>query len=1023
MHHYFEAITNLKGDALVGYAVRLVDPATGNSISLFSDNNGTPIINVSGTADTAFVDNDGDVSFYVNPGTYDLDIYAPDAATFYKRVENVPMGLNTITLASGSAVSTIVQLQAISAPVNGQEATLTDPNRAGRFIFSSSNLSTQVTADPNQGIYVAPSSDTTGASGAWVRKFDTSANVKWFGAVGDGVTDDVTAINQAIVTCGALTVGSLFFPSATYIATTPVLVPSNVSNFEMYALGIGGATISSPTTALTQVLSLAGDHILVRGLRIYLSDVTASSSWNVELTGTNVTMFGCILESPEGRSGTVMYARAGADNFTMAYCETKGSNGFNIFTAKNHKYICNKFVERATGGDDAIAIKAIYGQGDSVAENILIANNYFENTAGFVSIGSEIGRSAAADSTYSSIARGIQVIGNRGKNCTAIAYIKPGGIQNYWDGTVDSVDISDNYLEDLTGAKMAFPINVFPGRGGRVRNVTGRNNIAYGRTTWSGGAAKGVRYFIDDFTSTASTAQSSISDCDVQIKVYDPFNGVAAGGSAPGSPFGDIASINRTNPAYGTMSNITLDVEGNACSASGIVVDTQLDNVVFIKRAKMTPNINTGLSATEGGIHVYSAVDINSSEIKIGLAAGNAASNYKLETTGGNTGAINPRLPQMLAANSFIGNATGSQATATAMTATQATSLLNAFSATLKGLAPASGGGTTNFLRADGTWAAPGASVGGSSGQIQYNSSGSLAGAALADIDASGNILLLNATSTTTPAADSVALTAKRIAAGGGRVLPQVLGEDAQSPTLGYHMGREQMACFNPTPNGTGANTLGTNDTTAGTATARSVATTNAVTRTKRLAYVSASTAGSIAARYGAATCVTVGAGGSPALGGFLFTARWAVSDASAVSGANMFIGLRNATSAPSATANPNTLTNLIGVGQCNGSTNLQIVYGGSAAQTVIDLGANFPAADTTALYELILYARPDDGTKCAYQVTNLSTGNTTSGLLSGTAGVALPASTTLMTTALYRANNATALAVGLDIANYTLET
>jgi hypothetical protein len=136
-----------------------------------------------------------------------------------------------------------------------------------------------------------------------------------------------------------------------------------------------------------------------------------------------------------------------------------------------------------------------------------------------------------------------------------------------------------------------------------------------------------------------------------------------------------------------------------------------------------------------------------------------------------------------------------------------------------------------------------------------------------------------------------------------------------------------------------------------------------------------------------------------------------------------MFIGLRNATSAPSATANPNTLTNLIGVGQCNGSTNLQIVYGGSAAQTVIDLGANFPAADTTALYELILYARPDDGTKCAYQVTNLSTGNTTSGLLSGTAGVALPASTTLMTTALYRANNATALAVGLDIANYTLET
>lgn len=41
------------------------------------------------------------------------------------------------------------------------------------------------------------------------------------------------------------------------------------------------------------------------------------------------------------------------------------------------------------------------------------------------------------------------------------------------------------------------------------------------------------------------------------------------------------------------------------------------------------------------------------------------------------------------------------------LTATQATSLLNVFSSTLKGLAPLSGGGSTNYLRADGTWAAP----------------------------------------------------------------------------------------------------------------------------------------------------------------------------------------------------------------------------------------------------------------------------------------------------------------------------
>jgi hypothetical protein len=41
------------------------------------------------------------------------------------------------------------------------------------------------------------------------------------------------------------------------------------------------------------------------------------------------------------------------------------------------------------------------------------------------------------------------------------------------------------------------------------------------------------------------------------------------------------------------------------------------------------------------------------------------------------------------------------------LTGTQATALLDTFTSSAKGLAPASGGGTTNFLRADGTWAAP----------------------------------------------------------------------------------------------------------------------------------------------------------------------------------------------------------------------------------------------------------------------------------------------------------------------------
>lgn len=53
------------------------------------------------------------------------------------------------------------------------------------------------------------------------------------------------------------------------------------------------------------------------------------------------------------------------------------------------------------------------------------------------------------------------------------------------------------------------------------------------------------------------------------------------------------------------------------------------------------------------------------------------------------------------------------------LTGTQATTLLDVFTAGLKGLAPASGGGTANFLRADGTWAAPASS--GSANSITFD--------------------------------------------------------------------------------------------------------------------------------------------------------------------------------------------------------------------------------------------------------------------------------------------------------------
>jgi len=62
-----------------------------------------------------------------------------------------------------------------------------------------------------------------------------------------------------------------------------------------------------------------------------------------------------------------------------------------------------------------------------------------------------------------------------------------------------------------------------------------------------------------------------------------------------------------------------------------------------------------------------------------------------------------------MATASVMGRVTAGIGDPEILTTTQLTTLVNTFTTSLKGAVPASGGGTTNFLRADGTWASPAA--------------------------------------------------------------------------------------------------------------------------------------------------------------------------------------------------------------------------------------------------------------------------------------------------------------------------
>ena len=209
--------------------------------------------------------------------------------------------------------------------------------------------------------------------------------------------------------------------------------------------------------------------------------------------------------------------------------------------------------------------------------------------------------------------------------------------------------------------------------------------------------------------------------------------------------------------------------------------------------------------------------------------------------------------------------------------------------------------------------------------------------------------------------------------------------------------------------------------TATGTVTLKPVLTTNLFTMVRRLGVVTGNAAGSLCGYRNGQAQYTVGTGSG--LGGFFYVIRFGIADPFALSAARMFVGLRSLTGAPTNVV-PSTITNCIGVGHDAANTNLFIYYGGSAAQTPINLGANFPTnTQSTDMYELTLFSWPSSNNEVGYRVERLNTGNVASGVLTGTAGVALPASTTLLTNNDFRTNNSTVGIASIDYVSIYFET
>ena len=104
---------------------------------------------------------------------------------------------DSIEVVRGAAPSAASR-SALAELTQSGTALLTESGREGLFLFDGSDLSEKVATDSARGLFVALSTDPSGASGAWVRKFQGPVDPQWFGVVeGDSAGSNAAANNAA----------------------------------------------------------------------------------------------------------------------------------------------------------------------------------------------------------------------------------------------------------------------------------------------------------------------------------------------------------------------------------------------------------------------------------------------------------------------------------------------------------------------------------------------------------------------------------------------------------------------------------------------------------------------------------------------------------------------------------------------------------------------------------------------------------------------------------------------------------
>lgn len=222
-------------------------------------------------------------------GSYSLKVNDKNGNQVYYS-PNVTNGIPLNPVTGMTSVMNSVELKKVTPESEGQQVSLLNlssgPDSGGIFYWSGSNLLSSVLIDTNNAIFIAPDTDPTGASGAWVRKDRESLTLEKLGYI-EGNAD--ACINSA-ARLGISIIGEnkeYIFSNTIYIPSQGISISSNTGEMSGFILQ------ASPLMSVNEILidTENYDYLVTNGVKVSspTNPLSVSSPKTISILGVGIS--------------------------------------------------------------------------------------------------------------------------------------------------------------------------------------------------------------------------------------------------------------------------------------------------------------------------------------------------------------------------------------------------------------------------------------------------------------------------------------------------------------------------------------------------------------------------------------------------------------------------------------------------------------------------------------------------------------------------------------------------------------